>query len=79
MDISLEKMTARYRKCYYILDIQRVCITPYIDVTWASLRLKSPTTPLFVEKDVKANIKASKPRITDPMWGESTGDQYVAR
>ena len=45
----------------------------YSVMTWASLRLKSPATHLFVQHPFRLR---SKIRITGPLWGEFTGDRW---
>ena len=50
----------------------------YNEVTWASLHLKSWTTWLFVQQFIqvnKENIEALQ--VTGPLWGESTGHQWI--
>ena len=56
-------------------DFSHSC--PFIPVTspWASWRLKSPAHRLFVSSFIWTYIKENiKTRITNPLWGESTGD-----
>ena len=49
--------------------------THYTHATWSSRRLKSLASRLFTQEFVQANTKGISNRW--PLWGESTGDQYI--
>ena len=46
----------------------------YSDVTWASWRLQSPASQMFIPAYIKENNKS---RITGPLWRESTVDRWL--
>ena len=50
----------------------------YITVKWPSWHLELSVNQVFVQLFVQTNNKeTSKVHITGPLWGESTGDQWI--
>ena len=69
---------SKKQPCYegfllYLLNVN-IYIYIYIDITWASLCLKSPANPWFIYCLCRhTSNKTSKLGISGPLWGESTG------
>ena len=47
------------------------------DVRCALWRVKSIATQVFVQQLMQTDIKTPKPRITDLLWGQFTGDSFT--
>ena len=54
--------------------IKNLFILFNVTSNWARWRLKSPASRLFVQTQIKENIKASRHW---PFWGESTGHRWI--
>ena len=65
-------------RCHVFIWSLRRLVKKIITVTlqWARWRLKSPASPLFIQTQIKENIKA--PRHW-PLCGEFTGDRWTPR
>ena len=64
---------------YCILERRKVKFDHYIDLTWASWRLRSTAIWAFDQQFALANFKgASKLRVTDPLLGEFNGNRRLS-
>ena len=56
---------------------QPCLLSHYNDIAGRSWPHKSPITWLFIQQLVQANNTQNKLRMTGPLWGKSTSDQWI--